>query len=36
MKAIDNVPYYKVHREETEAKRDDAKVKGENGSDYTA
>jgi hypothetical protein len=36
MKAIDNVPYYKVHREEIEAKRDDAKVKGENGGDYTA
>jgi hypothetical protein len=36
MKAIDNVPYYKVHREEIEAKRDDAKVKEENGGDYTA
>jgi len=36
MKAIDNVPYYKVHREETEVKREDAKVKGENDSDYTA
>ena len=36
MKAIDNVPYYKVHKEETEVKREDAKVKGGNDSDYTA
>jgi hypothetical protein len=36
MKAIDNVPYYKVHREETGAKREDAKVKGGNDSDYAA
>jgi hypothetical protein len=36
MKAIDNVPYYKVHKEETEVKREDAKVKVGNDSDYTA
>jgi hypothetical protein len=30
MKAIDNVPFYKAHQEETDVGREDAKAKGKN------
>jgi hypothetical protein len=34
IKAIANVAFYKVHKEETEVKREEAKVKDESDSDY--